>query len=247
MSKYTTEVRFICEEKAGLVQSEGFQTVESIITAAAPKIFNFPWPIYDETYRLPLEVKILRHYYTREIGVETVGLWQLRLAAKLNEIMPYYNKLYLSEVYTFNPLYDVDLTRDRTGQRQTDTTGSVSASGTFENSEGGTISDEGTHWEMFQDTPQGALTNVIDNSYLTNATKNTIDDTRTLDTTNSGENSTETSSEESIKDVDSYIEHVIGSNGGMSYARKIMEYRESLLNIDAMIIHDLKDLFFLLW
>ena len=112
MSKYTTELRFICESEAGLTESKGFNSIQSILEESAPKIFNFDFPIFDENYRLPLEIKILRYYYTREICEETVGLWKLRLQNKLNLIMPYYNKLYESELYNFNPLYDTDLTTD---------------------------------------------------------------------------------------------------------------------------------------
>lgn len=112
MSKYTTEVRFICETAAGFTESVGYKSIKRVLTEAAPKVFDFDFPIFDEEYRLPLEIKILRHYYTREICEETVGLWKLRLEDKLNTIMPYYNKLYESELIKFNPMYDVDLTRD---------------------------------------------------------------------------------------------------------------------------------------
>lgn len=112
MSKYTTELRFICETSAGYDESKGYSDVKTILQTAAPKIFNFDYPIFDEDYRLPLEIKILRHYYTREISEETVGLWRLRLEDKMNMIMPLYNQLYKSELIKFNPMYDVDLIRD---------------------------------------------------------------------------------------------------------------------------------------
>lgn len=117
MSKYTTELRFICETEAGLTESVGFSEVENVIAEALPKIFDFDFPIFDEDYRETLETKIIRHYYTREIGLETYGLWKLKLATKLNEIMPYYNKLYESELYKYNPLYDVNLITSNTGKK----------------------------------------------------------------------------------------------------------------------------------
>ena len=117
MSKYTTELRFICETEAGKTESVGFSNVDEVITAALPHIFDFDFPIFDENYRVPLETKIIRHYYTREIGLETYGLWKLKLQTKLNEIMPYYNKLYESELYTYNPLYDVDMTTTHVGRK----------------------------------------------------------------------------------------------------------------------------------
>ena len=118
MSKYTTQVRFICETAAGLSESEGQTSVKQIIAAAIPSVFDFDFPIFDESYRNVLETKILKHYYTREIGLETVGLWKLKLDTKLNEIMPFYNQLYKSELIEFNPMYDVDLTRDHNWKPQ---------------------------------------------------------------------------------------------------------------------------------
>ncbi|MBO7691056.1 MAG: hypothetical protein J6T10_00300 [Methanobrevibacter sp.] len=113
MSKYTTEVRFICEQLSGMGESKGYFDVDKIIEKARPKIFDFNYPIFDNDYKPVLESKILMHYYTREISEETYSLWKLRLRAKLNEIMPYYNQLYNSELIKFNPLWDTDLLTDR--------------------------------------------------------------------------------------------------------------------------------------
>ena len=51
MSKYTTQVRFICESLAGLTESKGYDDVNSIIETAAPKIFSFDFPMFDDSYR----------------------------------------------------------------------------------------------------------------------------------------------------------------------------------------------------
>lgn len=115
MSKYTTEVRFICENYAGLTESTGFNNVNQVIEDARPKVFDFDFPIFDEEYRSVLETKILKHYYTREIGAETVGLWKFWLETRLNEIMPYYNQLYQTTLLSFNPLLDTDITTTKDG------------------------------------------------------------------------------------------------------------------------------------
>ena len=108
MSKYTTELRFICESKTGHDSSVGYNSTADVIEEAAPIIFDFDYPIFDENYKLPLETKIIRHFYTREICEETYGLWKLRLEDRMNMIMPYYNKLYEAELLKFNPFYDVE-------------------------------------------------------------------------------------------------------------------------------------------
>lgn len=216
MSKYTTEVRFICETAAGLDTSQGYISVNKIIEKALPSVFDFSFPIFDEKYRSVLETKILKHYYTREIGLESVGLWKLKLETKLNEIMPFYNQLYKSELLEFNPFYDVDLTRDhklnktentkQTGTEEIDSTknGSVtdetnteengnqnSTSNTNITNKTGSTSEETAgstknHYDKYSDTPQGSLQNVKNDTYLTNARMINDTDNQTGKTTING-------------------------------------------------------------
>ena len=192
MSKYTTEVRFICETAAGLDTSEGYLSVNQIVKAALPSVFDFDFPIFDESYRPLLETKILKHFYTREIGLETVGLWKLKLDTKLNEIMPFYNQLYKSELIEFNPMYDVDLTRDhklnrteemkQTGTETADATknGTVDTmkTGNIDTTESGTR--EGTNRESIDTNEYGDVTqsNTSDTE-LHNTTGNTSEETAT--------------------------------------------------------------------
>lgn len=258
MSKYTTELRFICESESGLKESKGFNDIQEILEQSAPKIFNFYFPIFDEDYRLPLEIKILRHFYTREICEETVGLWKLRLQDKLNIIMPYYNKMYESELLTFDPFHDVSLTRtsqkDAEGQETTEDSGSKTSSGTITGSE--TTSDDGTHWDLYSDTPQGGINgitndndSVSNNTYLTNARKITDANTGSSTTTQSNSNTENISNEgtRSATNTEEYLENITGKQGSTSYSKMLEEYRETFLNIDRMIIEELNDLFFGLW
>ena len=96
MSKYTTEVRFICESNSGLAESKGCDNVNEVLEKSWNKIFTTNCAFFDEAYRSVLCKKILKHYYLREIGSETVGVWKLWMNTKLEEIMPYYNQLYES-------------------------------------------------------------------------------------------------------------------------------------------------------
>ena len=195
MSKYTTEVRYICEHYAGLDESKGFGNVADIIAEARSKVFDFEFPIYDESYRSVLETKILKHYYTREIGAESVGLWKLWLDTRLNEIMPYYNDLYRSALLEFNPLIDTDFTSQHNGESagesknglqgsdvdsrnyQTTDSGRLVSEGSSENL--GSRNNTGTddNWNYYSDTPQGGINGLSDNTYLTNATHNTDSNT----------------------------------------------------------------------
>lgn len=300
MSKYTTELRFICEHDAGLYESKGYNNVNEILQACHSNVFNFDYPIFDEEYREVLECKILRHYYTREICAETVGLWKLFLEARLNEIMPYYNKLYESELLEYNPLYDTDYTRnmDRDGTEDTTTnkaevvthSGTITDAGTRANtrtnnltatsrdsgadSKASTSADKNDHWDYYSDTPQGTVQNLADLRYLTNARHITDDGTGSTASenitygkvntlTNTGTvgdsgtvgntrtlNHSDGSNISGAKEVattDDYIEHVIGKMPGQSMAKMVIEFRNTFLNIDKMIIDELADLFMGLW
>ena len=344
MSKYTTEVRFICEHLAGLTESVGYSSIESVLDASRPKVFDFDYPIFDEAYRATLEKKILKHYYTREICCETVGLWKLFLNRKMNEIMPYYNQLYKSALIEFNPLYDVDLTTDYNkvgngnnesnkaifenntydehangnfnendsyGENKTktnntkideiahETNNSITnetSSGTNHSETDNESANKNDHWEYFSDTPEGGINGVEDLSYLTNATHITDDgtgstsgsetdgrtsnssetlnnnakdgdkDTEVLEdgvaTTNSdrnrsgndekikgGENNKkhDESNSQTINNVEDYLQHVVGKRGTITYSKMLEEFRKTFLNIDMLVINDLRDLFLNLW
>jgi hypothetical protein len=192
MSKYTTEVRYICEHLAGYDESQEYPEISEVIEKARPKIFSFKYPIFDEAYRSTLETKILRHFYMREIGQETYALWKFFLENKLNEIMPLYNQLYESERIEFNPLYDADYHRDgegsdnRTRDRNGTTARKTTLSGKDTQATEGTTTDTSetesrdkySEWDLYSDTPQGAIAGISgaeddpslgDNGYLTNA------------------------------------------------------------------------------
>lgn len=243
MSKYTTEVRFICETYAGMSESQGYGKVAEIIEAARPKVFNFDYPIFDESYRKTLETKILKHYYTREIGFETVGLWLLKLDTLMNEVMPYFNQRYKSETLEFNPLYDFDVTREHTNTKEEQ--GSTNATGQNTSSSTDTGTQTGERKNKFSDTPQGALTNVENGTYLTTAE---VDNTST-NTSGSSESTSNgtTSSTSNINSTEDFVEKVKGKQGGTSYSKMLQEYRQTMLNIDMEVIESLSGLFMLLW
>lgn len=253
MSKYTTEVRFICENSAGLSESEGADNIDSILDKCWNKVFNFDFPIFDENYRQVLCRKILKHYYTREIAHETVGRWKLALNAKLNEIMPYYNQLYKSELLEFNPFYDVDLTRSREGSGTSNKTSNNTEtnSGTSKNVSSGSSTNNTDTLNRFSDTPQNSMDTqgIADSVPLTTVTKVNEDNTTTNESTDTlTRNDSKTGNgTENINNTDKYIETVRGKQGTENYSSLLKKFRETFLNIDMMIIEDCSDCFFTLW
>lgn len=253
MSKYTTEVRFICENSAGLSESKGADNVDSILDKCWNKVFNFDFPIFDENYRQVLCRKILKHYYTREIAHETVGRWKLALNTKLNEIMPYYNQLYKSELLEFNPFYDVDLTRSREGSGTSNRTSNNTEtnSGTSKNVSSSSGTSNTDTLNRFSDTPQNSMDTqgIADSVPLTTVTKVNEDNTTTNESTDTltRDDIKTGKGTENINNTDKYIEKVKGKQGTENYSSLLKKFRETFLNIDMMIIKDCSDCFFTLW
>lgn len=255
MSKYTTEVRYICENYAGEPESVGADQVDYVIMKAWSKVFGTRATFWEESYRPVLCSKILKHYYLREIGAETVGIWKLWMNTRLEEIMPYYNQLYKSAQLEFDPLKDVDYsriyTRDTTGSSEdsSKTTGNRT-----DNSSGNVhtnVNSDGTSKDRYSDTPQGGLNGVESGSYLTNA--RIVDDagsTVTESETTTGATSNFSDSSErngSVTGEERYSENVTGKQGGKNYSEMLEDYRRTLLNIDMMVIDEFRDLFMQIW
>lgn len=186
-------MRYVCENFAGLKESSGYLRISEILDKTWDKIFFEPVEFFDSNYKQVLCKKILRHYYTWEIGFETAGLWIFEMNTKLQEIMPYYNKLYESALLSYNPFNDIDLTKTNLNKTQkttednesikesnetnglSQTTDNVTdnsernsfnvSDGTDKNAENITDNEK----NMFSDTPQGSITNLENGNYLTDA------------------------------------------------------------------------------
>lgn len=247
MSKYTTEVRFICESKSGLSESKGFGSVDEVLNGSWDKIFTSKVSFFDEEYRGVLCKKILKHYYLREIGCETVGIWLLWMNTKLEEIMPYYNKLYESELIKFNPMYDVDWNRkgNKTGNESGSGNRSTSGNNSGTNTQSGTSSN--TRKDLYSDTPQGALTGVESETYLTNARKVSDSGETGVNGSTSGSYEDSESSSNKVDTTEDYVESVTGKQGGSSYSKLLNEFRETFLNIDMQVIEEFAEMFMELW
>lgn len=195
MSKYTSRVIDICSGITGKSELGEFADIDELIASARPLIFNFDYPLFDDEYKTTLETKILEHYLMREIGAETYGLWKQFLKTKLREIMPYYNKLYETASLEFDPLFDVHLRTEKTGemggtnQVQNNVTRTDNLQQEFDNvkvektasTEYGSSQEKsgqdstkvlGSKSDLYSDTPQGGLNGfegLANYTYLTNA------------------------------------------------------------------------------
>lgn len=199
------------------------------------------YPIFDEAYRAGLNGKIMSHYWFREIGQETPALFRFMLKRKMNEIMPFYNELYKSTLLEIDPLSNYRMTTTNKGTSEQETTRTNKHDETSGSTSSTTSSSDANARNLVSQTPQMQLSGHDD--YATNIT-----DTTSTTTTEGSANDTSSralieNDEATSKNMQDYITTVIGLSG-VTEADAIMRYRQSLLNIDMMVIDELATLFF---
>lgn len=212
---------------------------------------------YGTAYKVPtrqeLNTKILSYYRFREIGQETVGRWLFELETALAEIMPKYNQLFYSADQDFNPIYNVDYIRNT--QRNKSGTNIGSQSTTANTSTTGTESStsQDNTKNVNSKTPQNELgiSNMdIDTvSYADEAdwAKSNSSASGSTSTTGSSQSNGSTSTIDNEKE--GITETTKGNFGVVSAQDLIIKYRETILNIEQMIIHDhrIEELFMLIY
>lgn len=234
MSKYTTELRFLINTCLGKETPISVSEIREDCRNAAPLILG-DYPIFNEEYRDTLGEKILYHFYFREIGFETAFLFEQKINEKLNLIMPYYNKLYESELLKFNPLEDASETIEHEEHyTNTDRSDRKDSSST-------TVQSDTSNVQKYSDTPQGSIDNLKQDRYLTNATIDSSDVNQVTGViSSSGADSKGTND-------GNYTTKRSGKSGSNTFSAMLKEYRETFLNIDQMIMAELEPLFMQLW
>lgn len=202
------------------------------------------YPIFDENYRNTLNHNILYHYYENEIGFETAPLFRLYLNQKLNEIMPYYNELYKAQKKLIDEnllLNNVNLTESLQGTNTKQDTNNTSTNTSSQSQS--TNSGTSNNKNLFQDTPQGQLSNTdIDNQ--TWATNLTLDRNTSSNTINDSSSTSGTSNNTlNSNGTNEYLKTIIGNNGGKFNIDLLNDIKNNLMNIDLMIINNLNELF----
>lgn len=221
---YTILVDFIYEnnQKFDTIDDIIAMGTEYIVNEGRQYIFDFPYTLFDESYKEIIETMFLNHYLVYEIGSETYNLFKQRLMSEWIMKLVYYNQLYKSSLLEFNPLEDFDTSEKHLRTADKNSIG---------NSKGVNESTTSTNNKsVYSDTPQGLLSN---KDYATNATLG--DNSVTANATNSGDTTEKYTMNEDIE--------IQRKGNNMDKSSLLMRYRDSFLNIDMMFIYDLNDLF----
>ena len=248
MSKYTTQLRFPIEQA---LDNCGYNHKESNWKYCYEMLGLNDYPLFDELYRETLNNKIIRAYYFREIGFETLGLFAWQMRRTMFEIMPYFNQLYASEKLVTDPLLSKDMdytekwTRDESRTAKQDNTSN--SSGTTANTvDGSTTSNDRN---VFNDTPMNGLdTGAVENmDYATNVTFDKGSTTSHTGANGSTSNqATEGMERSESGDYDGTKTHNEKGFDG-SQSDLLLTYRKTFLNIDLEVVERVGILFMGLW
>jgi hypothetical protein len=248
MASYTMQLREYIEQVS---QYESLPIREQIEKGRA-KLFDFDYPIFDAAYKNVFETHFIRNFYMREIGFETEGLFKFQLENWLTIHMPYFNKLFESELKEFDIFsnFKIDTTQKKTIDR--DQTQDTTTDGTNKSTSTGNVTSDSFGRDLASNNPDSRLAITTQDgagviqyaSAIDEATKKTTNDStgEVNDTTNVIGNAVAT-----LNEVEDYIESKIGKVGNDSYSKMLNDYRSTLLRIEKQIFKEMQELFMLVY
>ena len=228
MATYTIEIRKIIdfygrEEVESWFKDyelEEYLTEEQIATIINAGIWN----------KDKLAKKIVDHYYMREIGFETPGLFANRVKARMQEIMEDYLPVIYSNAIKFDPLVNVDFTEtfERQIESESHNNGS-SSSNSNSNSSGLNVNS---------DTPQGQIskTDILQGAYASS--------TSASESESHMQDGTTTENSGTGNQNENYVKKTKGNSGVSATAQALIkQYRDIIRAVDREIIEELNDMF----
>lgn len=245
---------------------DDYTKIKDLAKYGRTKIFNFEYPLSNNVNKEEFETIILKHYLTRRINFDTVTLFRISLDAKLNEIMPRYNKMFDSFI-DWNLFNDGEIT-NRTGndnrtQNSTNNSNQTSNNSSTQNStnesENLLENESQTTTNSISDRrnselPQNQLQELRDGNYVTDynydtgtnegndTSTSTGRSTATNKTTNTETNTTNSNQTNNMTDNNTYNETITKTQNNKLEIYK--EMQENIKSIYTLIFNDLDCLFY---
>lgn len=169
-----------------------------------------------------LAAKIVDHYYMREIGFETPGLFAHQAKIKMQEIMELELPVVYSNSLEYDPLesvlFDITETRNISGNGSSNSQSASTGSGT----------------SISSDTPQTNISkaDILSGHYASQANGSETESAVSGNTTSTSQT------------AETFTHHEQGNKGVLdSYQKMLVDYRKSLVAVDTRIIEKLNSLF----
>lgn len=208
-------------------------------------IFNFNYPLSQAVSKEDFECMILNHFLMRRINFDTVTAFRISLNAKLNEIMPKYNKLF-DALVNWEILDDVD-TIEKSGQVLDTNTQAKNSTGSDTSTQSSTDTNTGTTTSDRRNSelPQSELSNLRDGSYVSdyNYDTNNINATTTGSVNNTTNRTAAENNTENKKN--DYYEKITQDKSNVgNKLQAYLDFQNDMQSIYTLIFKDLSDLFY---
>ena len=217
--------------------------LSNIVEGGKYHVFNFNYDFYcdDKNVKSSFEQKFINHYYFHEIGCETFSRWSRMLQSRLNLIMPYYKKLYETELKSkdINFLLNKDLKEEFTREL----VGNRSDNGVSENKTTSTDTTTGEVNSKLSNIGDGVSSASLSDDYLTFVNQDNHTSNEQVDSSGLSKSMVQTDNTE--RETTTLLSQ--GNIGTTSSAELLAKWRDVIINIDKMIIDDCRDLFMLIF
>ena len=256
MSSYTMQLRTYIDSWS---QKEDSLSTRERIERGRTKLFDFDYPIFDETYRKVLETHFIREFYMTEIGFETEELFKFKLENWLSINMPYFNKLFESELLKFDPLINSKMENTYTKKIDTNKSQNAKSDGTnkttMNQTNDGTTTQDNFDRQLDSDNPDSRLSiTANDGEGVIQYAKSIQENNENNKSTNSNEmngntdNTTSTSSlvNDDINETEEYVQSRQGKIGVQTFSKMLNEYRDSLIRVEVKMFAEMREKLFML-
>lgn len=170
--------------------------------------------------------KIVSWYYMREIGFETIALFQDRVKADMELIMEEYLPIIYSNSIEFDPLVNVDFTESFEREIESESSNNGSSESSSDSDSSGL--------NVSSDTPQGQIIKqeILQGKYASQ--------TSASETESSVTNNTSTENTGTANSTENYTKRVKGNSGVSATAQALIkQYRDIIRAVDKEIIEKL--------
>lgn len=165
-----------------------------------------------------LAQRIIEHFYTREIGTEGIGQFQMFIKDKLHEVMETYVPIIYSASIKYDPLVNVNFSETYSG-----TSGASSSSNS---------TSTGSSLAVSSDTPQGQINknDILAGKYASSTAASENENAGTSNTTSDGR--------------EEYVKTTKGNSGVSATSQAmIKQYRDVIRAVNTEIVYELEPLF----
>ena len=260
--KYPYETKTVTNTMEQLVIAENTlnplknQTIDDMIAQARELVFSFSYPFYvsgDAPEYAGLKEKFEKtfclQYFREQLGTETIGEFRYHLQRVLTLNMPYYEQLYRSMTFEYDPLKNHVFERDTKMTRQEITSGVNNSESTHKDT---VALDSNTTSQMtnesqsiHSDNPQ---VNFSGTDYASGMDRGKTESNGTNGTvTNTVNNGQHSGKDTETKDFTADNNDKITESGFIgSYSDEIAKYRDIIVNINKRICDDCKELFYMM-